>query len=509
MKKIAYLMSLVMVFFIFSCDEEDYKSMNITQDQGEVDIAELVGDLTSHIVVVNLQGESISEVDMGQTFYVIDNTAGGANSRAWTITQGSKTITSVDQLVRVNFSTSGKATISLTSTRLSDGKSVTSSSNVDINFIPVTADFISTPADNGGAVTILQGASVDFTTEIGGSPTMFEWKFEGPETLTSDEQNPSVTFTEIGTYNVTFIAKRDDGDAGISETVAEKTGYIVVEELFVNLVTASITDNVLELKYSKPVAETMPADAASQYALTITTAAGSTITPDVLEVSAAGNTVKVKFADKMYSDDDIMVSFSPVGNIKDATGLKTLAALSDEPCAYGKNLLVGGNCDEPGHWETTTAMPDGDWNYTTTDVYQGNSALYLNNFTGTLALVHSEPFEIKKDVEYVVRSRMKYLKGNKNNNLSVRITDVKMSGGFINDKANGMNQLWGNLAAYNETWSVKNWNKGKGWAVNNNLKYTGELNTSAVYIAFFFQDNKAGDTEMLIDDVVVCEADPR
>lgn len=510
MKRIAYLMSFIFMFSIFSCEEEDYKNMNITQQEEDVNIKELVGDLTSHIVVKDLLGESITEVDMGQTFYAIDNTEGGANSRTWTITQGSNTINSVDQLVRINFLKPGKATINLISTRSSDGETVSSSSDVNVKNIPVTASFISAPAENGGVVSILQGADVTFTSAVSGSPTIFEWKFEGPEALTSDEQDPTVVFNKVGIYDVTFTAKRDDGDAGISEAVAEKVGYVVVEELVVKFITASITDNILELKYNHPVGQTLPNDAASQYAITIKTAAGTTLSPEVQEVTASGEkTIQLKFADKMYSDDEVFVVFTPAGNIMDATGLKVLTALTDEPCVYGKNLLVGGNCDEEGHWETATAMPDGNWKYTDAGVYQGAGALHLDNYTGTLAVVHSESFEIKKNVQYVIRSYGKLLKGNTGNNLSVRITDVKMSGGFINDKANGMNQLWANLGGYTEEYTAKNWNKGKAWAVDNNLLYSGAYDTSELYIAFFFQDNKSQDTEVLLDYVLVCEHNPR
>lgn len=341
MKRTIYgLMLLVFIFSLHSCEEENYKDMNITQHEQATNAKKFTGNLTSQIVVKDINGNTISNIDMGGTFFVIDNTEGGATSREWTITQGKTTIASKDQLVRLSFPKPGMVTISLTSVRASDGKSVTSESNVEINKIPVTASMSSDPADEGGIVNIEQGDQVAFSGFVEGSPTMFKWVLEGPETLTSTEQSPTFTFTKEGDYNLKFVAMRDDGDAGITQDSVVKEGFVHVKKLVVDLNLAIATDNKIELQFDHPIAQNISDNALGEFSIKINTTAGATLTPDLLSISATSDTtVELAFADKMYSDDVLLLTFAPTGLFKDATGLVTPEAFTDEHCAYGHNLF--------------------------------------------------------------------------------------------------------------------------------------------------------------------------
>lgn len=363
MKKLVYYLfiSVFIVSFSSCTEEEDYKNMNITNYEEEVDMKQLTGDMTGHIVVRNLTGTDVNEVDMGQTFYLIDNTEGGADSRTWTITKGNNTITSDDKFVRLNFPEPGNVSVKLSSVRSSDGESVTSETTVTIKSIPVAVDFITNPAAEGGNVTILQGADVSFTPQLEGSPTIFEWVFDGPETLTSSEQSPTITFIEEGTYNVTFTAKRDDGEEGISEDVIQKEGLIVVEKLEVDLIRAIATGNVIELQYSQPIAQDIPAGTADEYSIIINTASGGTLTPDIAAVTASGDSaIEITFSDQMYSNDEVLLTFNPSGDLKDETGIVTLAGFTNEPCVYGK-ALAWGDMEDASKWarSSSTASTDG------------------------------------------------------------------------------------------------------------------------------------------------------
>ena len=69
MKKIIYfLFLLVFVVGFSSCNEEDYKNINITNYEEPIDIKEFVGDMTAQIVVKNPDGINVTDVDMGSTF---------------------------------------------------------------------------------------------------------------------------------------------------------------------------------------------------------------------------------------------------------------------------------------------------------------------------------------------------------------------------------------------------------------------------------------------------------
>ncbi|MGM0497234.1 MAG: S8 family serine peptidase, partial [Bacteroidota bacterium] len=84
---------------------------------------------------------------------------------------------------------------------------------------PPVADF------SANSTTIEEGQTVDFTDQSSNYPTQWEWSFEGGDPSTSNEQNPSVTYENQGTYEVSLTVSNEYGSD--SET---KTDYITVEE---------------------------------------------------------------------------------------------------------------------------------------------------------------------------------------------------------------------------------------------------------------------------------------
>ncbi len=73
-------------------------------------------------------------------------------------------------------------------------------------------------------VTILPGGTVHFSDASLYSPTSWSWIFPGGNPGSSTEQNPSVTYPESGTYNVTLTVSNENG----SSTVV-KDDYINVD----------------------------------------------------------------------------------------------------------------------------------------------------------------------------------------------------------------------------------------------------------------------------------------
>jgi PKD repeat protein len=93
--------------------------------------------------------------------------------------------------------------------------------DISINFnnlTPPVANFI---ADN---TIVCENNNVLFTDISTNSPTSLEWTFNGGTPSTSNNQNPTVTYSNTGTYDVSLIAHNADG----SDTET-KSGYITVE----------------------------------------------------------------------------------------------------------------------------------------------------------------------------------------------------------------------------------------------------------------------------------------
>lgn len=83
-----------------------------------------------------------------------------------------------------------------------------SASAIDVDFAATTP------------LTIVEGSTVTFADKTPGNPTSLKWDFEGAETTTSTEANPTVKYTTAGRYKVALTA-----------TTAEGTGTCVKERM--------------------------------------------------------------------------------------------------------------------------------------------------------------------------------------------------------------------------------------------------------------------------------------
>lgn len=87
--------------------------------------------------------------------------------------------------------------------------------------IPLKADFVAS------ANEVCEGSSVDFTDLSYFTPETWSWSFPGGTPSTSTEQNPTVTYSTPGVYNVTLSVTL----TGADDATITKVGYIHVVEL--------------------------------------------------------------------------------------------------------------------------------------------------------------------------------------------------------------------------------------------------------------------------------------
>jgi len=78
---------------------------------------------------------------------------------------------------------------------------------------------------SASTTTVSQGETVTFTSTSTGSPTSYSWTFEGGTPSTSTAQNPTITYSALGSYDVSLTVTNSEGTD--SET---KSNYIVVQE---------------------------------------------------------------------------------------------------------------------------------------------------------------------------------------------------------------------------------------------------------------------------------------
>lgn len=80
-------------------------------------------------------------------------------------------------------------------------------------------------AFDASATSVKAGESITFSDQSTGEPTTWKWTFEGGEPATSTEQNPVVSYSAAGVYDVKLTASNGD-----SESTETKSEMIVVEE---------------------------------------------------------------------------------------------------------------------------------------------------------------------------------------------------------------------------------------------------------------------------------------
>ncbi|PLX08673.1 MAG: hypothetical protein C0596_05045 [Marinilabiliales bacterium] len=97
---------------------------------------------------------------------------------------------------------------------------------------PPVADF---EADQ---TTVPMGSTVNFTDLTSNAPMSWDWTFDGGTPSTSTDQNPSIVYNTIGTYDVTLTATNL-----VTNDVETKVGYITVTEVPDVIVEWDFADN--------------------------------------------------------------------------------------------------------------------------------------------------------------------------------------------------------------------------------------------------------------------------
>lgn len=94
-------------------------------------------------------------------------------------------------------------------------------------FVPVTSPNVIANF-TASATNVCVGSTVNFSDMSSGSPTYWNWNFQGGTPSTSVEQNPSgILYNTPGTYDVTLTATKN----GANPSTMTKTGYITVYNL--------------------------------------------------------------------------------------------------------------------------------------------------------------------------------------------------------------------------------------------------------------------------------------
>lgn len=144
---------------------------------------------------------SDSSIVEGQEVTFTDASTGEPTSWEWTF-EGGDPSTSTVRNPRVTYVTPGVFSIKLTASNGENAGTIEKEEFIEV-IASVKAGF---EVDDS---LIVVGQEVTFTDTSTGGPTSWEWSFEGGDPLSSNDQNPKVTYATPGVYPVQLTASND------------------------------------------------------------------------------------------------------------------------------------------------------------------------------------------------------------------------------------------------------------------------------------------------------------
>ncbi|WP_321317880.1 PKD domain-containing protein [Labilibaculum sp.] len=165
---------------------------------------------------VALIGMTKDSIQIGEAVDFMNRSIGdGFTKWEWTF-EGAETTTSADEHPRaIVYKTPGVHSVTLTAANAAGSNTQTITSAIIVK--TVGAKF------TASATNINVDTQITFTDQTVGTPTSWNWSFPGGTPESSTEQNPVVTYSTVGTFDVTLVVH----DAEFNDTEI-KTGYITV-----------------------------------------------------------------------------------------------------------------------------------------------------------------------------------------------------------------------------------------------------------------------------------------
>jgi len=193
---------------------------------------------------------SSTTIQQGEQITFTDSSTQEPTSWEWTFTGGTPELSTV-QNPQIVYNTAGVFDVTLVATN-----SAGSDTETKTGFITVNAIAAPVAGFTADKTVIYEGQSILFTDTSKNTPTTWNWTFSGGNPSTSAIKNPSVTYANVGTYDVSLQVTNT---GGTDDTVY--VGYISVLPLPdfpapTNL-TATASGTQVTLNWEKPITDTL------------------------------------------------------------------------------------------------------------------------------------------------------------------------------------------------------------------------------------------------------------
>ena len=205
----------------FTVDLADYAGKSVQFSfvyQGDYGEDEAIDGLK--IKQANSGDDATINIKEGESVHFLDMSAGNVTSWNWTF-EGGTPATSTERNPVVTYNKAGSYSVTLT---VGDGNTTATTTreayvNVECE-APVANIGLPVGAYQSPWVYMFVPTNVPltFTDASTGNPSQWAWTFQGTDIATSDEQNPTVTYTQEGNYGIRLEVFNDMG-SNVFETV--------------------------------------------------------------------------------------------------------------------------------------------------------------------------------------------------------------------------------------------------------------------------------------------------
>lgn len=184
----------------------------------------------NYIVVLNkvraafTVSDSVAEV--GSDLVFTDQSFGTPTNWKWNFGPASPSI-SPNKNPQVRYNQPGTYSIELMVSNDFDADTL-----IKTNYIVIYESLVA--GFKASSTDVVEGDPVSFTDESTGSPSSWNWSFPGAITSSSTDQNPSISYSNPGVYDVQLSVSNPNGDNSLL-----KPGYITVHEKIVVSFSAS------------------------------------------------------------------------------------------------------------------------------------------------------------------------------------------------------------------------------------------------------------------------------
>ena len=185
--------------------------------------------------VAAFSGSPIS-ITEGQTVTFTDQSTNTPTSWSWSFPGGNPATSTAKNPV-ITYSIPGTYNVSLTVSNSGGTDELTKTAYIGV--IPIE---LPVAAFTGNPTSITEGQTVSFTDQSSNNPSTWSWSFPGGIPESSSEQNPVVTYSTAGDYDVSLISSNTEGDSEI----LTKSAYINVTEFTVSYCASSGGNSSLE-----------------------------------------------------------------------------------------------------------------------------------------------------------------------------------------------------------------------------------------------------------------------